>query len=53
VLQGGVKTGDLSPAIWHGHEMLFGFAVAVIATVFAGKKMPVHAARDVYLERAS
>jgi uncharacterized protein involved in response to NO len=31
VLQGGLKTGDLSPAIWHGHEMLFGFAVAVIA----------------------
>lgn len=31
VLQGWLKTGDLSPAIWHGHEMLFGFAVAVIA----------------------
>ena len=31
VLQGGLKTGDLSPAVWHGHEMLFGFAVAVIA----------------------
>lgn len=33
--------------------LTLGFAVAVIATVFAGKKMPVHAARDVYLERAS
>lgn len=31
VLQGWFRTGDLSPALWHGHEMLFGFAVAVIA----------------------
>lgn len=31
VLQGWLKTGDLNPAVWHGHEMLFGFAVAVIA----------------------
>ena len=31
VLQGEVKTGALSPFVWHGHEMLFGFAVAVIA----------------------
>lgn len=31
VLQGVFITGDLSPAVWHGHEMLFGFAVAVMA----------------------
>lgn len=31
VLQGWFGTGDLTPAVWHGHEMLFGFAVAVIA----------------------
>lgn len=31
VLQGVFITGGLSPAVWHGHEMLFGFAVAVIA----------------------
>ena len=31
VLQGGLSLGALSPPVWHGHEMLFGFAVAVIA----------------------
>lgn len=31
VLQGDLDTGSLPPLIWHGHEMLFGFAVAVIA----------------------
>ena len=31
VLRGGLSLGELPPPIWHGHEMLFGFAVAVIA----------------------
>lgn len=31
VLQGRMATGPLAPAVWHGHEMLFGFTVAVIA----------------------
>ena len=31
VLQGSLSLGALSPPVWHGHEMLFGFAVAVIA----------------------
>ena len=31
ILQGRIATGPLAPAIWHGHEMLFGFTVAVIA----------------------
>lgn len=31
VLRGSLDLGSLSPLIWHGHEMLFGFAVAVIA----------------------
>ncbi|MDO9468216.1 MAG: NnrS family protein [Thiobacillus sp.] len=31
VLRGGLSVGGLSPFVWHGHEMLFGFAVAVIA----------------------
>ncbi len=31
VLRGGLDIGNLSPTAWHGHEMLFGFAVAVIA----------------------
>jgi len=31
VLQGSLAIGGLSPLVWHGHEMLFGFAVAVIA----------------------
>jgi uncharacterized protein involved in response to NO len=31
VLQGRIATGPLAPAVWHGHEMLFGFTVAVIA----------------------
>ena len=31
VLRGSLSLGELAPAIWHGHEMLFGFAVAVIA----------------------
>ena len=31
VLRGNLATGHLSPPVWHGHEMLFGFAVAVIA----------------------
>lgn len=31
VLRGSLAPGELTPPIWHGHEMLFGFAVAVIA----------------------
>lgn len=31
VLRGSLDLGSLSPLVWHGHEMLFGFAVAVIA----------------------
>jgi uncharacterized protein involved in response to NO len=31
VLRGSLTTGSLPPLIWHGHEMLFGFGVAVIA----------------------
>jgi uncharacterized protein involved in response to NO len=31
VLHGRVAVAPLAPALWHGHEMLFGFAVAVIA----------------------
>ena len=31
ILQGGFAIGPLAPAVWHGHEMLFGFTVAVIA----------------------
>ena len=31
VLRGVITLGELSPPVWHGHEMLFGFAVAVIA----------------------
>jgi len=31
VLRGSLHVGSLSPLVWHGHEMLFGFAVAVIA----------------------
>lgn len=31
ILQGKISTGHYAPSIWHGHEMLFGFAVAVIA----------------------
>ena len=31
VLNGKLQLGSLSPFVWHGHEMLFGFAVAVIA----------------------
>ena len=31
VLRGSFHVGSLSPLVWHGHEMLFGFAVAVIA----------------------
>ncbi|MBU2642952.1 MAG: NnrS family protein [Thiobacillus sp.] len=31
VLHGSLIPAELPPAIWHGHEMLFGFAVAVIA----------------------
>ncbi|MDQ1315035.1 MAG: uncharacterized protein QG662_1144 [Pseudomonadota bacterium] len=30
-LSGSFNPGELSPRFWHGHEMLFGFAVAVIA----------------------
>ncbi|MHB1144583.1 MAG: NnrS family protein [Thiobacillus sp.] len=30
-LRGSLTLGSLSPFVWHGHEMLFGFAVAVIA----------------------
>ena len=31
VLRGSLPLSALSPFVWHGHEMLFGFAVAVIA----------------------
>ena len=31
VLRGSLDIGSLPPPVWHGHEMLFGFAVAVIA----------------------
>ncbi|MBW8329352.1 MAG: NnrS family protein [Thiobacillus sp.] len=31
VLRGSLEPGMLSPLVWHGHEMLFGFTVAVIA----------------------
>ena len=31
VLRGVLTPGELPPPVWHGHEMLFGFAVAVIA----------------------
>jgi uncharacterized protein involved in response to NO len=31
ILRGGFAIGPLAPAVWHGHEMLFGFTVAVIA----------------------
>ena len=31
VFKGSMGIGTLPPPIWHGHEMLFGFAVAVIA----------------------
>jgi len=31
VLRGVITPGELPPPVWHGHEMLFGFAVAVIA----------------------
>jgi len=31
VLRGSLVPGELPPPVWHGHEMLFGFAVAVIA----------------------
>ena len=31
VLRGELDLGELPPFIWHGHEMLFGFTVAVIA----------------------
>ena len=31
VLHGVITPGELPPPVWHGHEMLFGFAVAVIA----------------------
>ena len=31
VLRGSLHLGSLSPLVWHGHEMLFGFAIAVIA----------------------
>lgn len=31
VLRRGIYLGELSPPVWHGHEMVFGFAVAVIA----------------------
>lgn len=31
VLRGSLDLGHLSPFVWHGHEMLFGFTVAVIA----------------------
>jgi uncharacterized protein involved in response to NO len=31
VLRGSLVPGELPPTVWHGHEMLFGFAVAVIA----------------------
>ena len=31
VLRGNLTPGGLSPFVWHGHEMVFGFAVSVIA----------------------
>lgn len=31
VLNGAVIPGELLPLVWHGHEMVFGFAVSVIA----------------------
>lgn len=31
VLRGGLDVGPWSPLVWHGHEMLFGFTVAVVA----------------------
>ncbi|MBI1283432.1 MAG: NnrS family protein [Thiobacillus sp.] len=31
VLRGSLDIGEMSPLVWHGHEMLFGFTVAVIA----------------------
>ena len=31
VLRGNLTLGGLSPFVWHGHEMVFGFAVSVIA----------------------
>lgn len=31
VLGGHLEPGAMTPAVWHGHEMLFGFTVAVIA----------------------
>ena len=31
VLLGSIDLGGWSPLVWHGHEMLFGFSVAVIA----------------------
>jgi uncharacterized protein involved in response to NO len=31
VLRGSLDIGEMSPFVWHGHEMLFGFTVAVIA----------------------
>ncbi len=31
ILNGKLQLGSLSPFVWHGHEMLFGFTVAVIA----------------------
>ena len=31
VLLGHLTPGELPPPVWHGHEMLFGFAAAVIA----------------------
>lgn len=31
VLRGDFAIGEMSPLVWHGHEMLFGFTVAVIA----------------------
>ncbi|MFP5417671.1 MAG: NnrS family protein [Gammaproteobacteria bacterium] len=31
VLKGVIRIGGLAPVLWHAHEMIFGFAVAVIA----------------------
>jgi len=31
VLRGSLELGEMAPLVWHGHEMLFGFTVAVIA----------------------
>jgi len=31
VLNGAVIPGELLPLVWHGHEMVFGFAISVIA----------------------